>query len=129
MTRRSARFMVSAALASAMALLPGSGEAADQASEVAPPVRLQAVTVVDQNDSLIFHVKTAGPARYRTTFIERPYRVVVDLEDTIYAWRKAPLIVDRDPVRQVRGGQYRSDTARVVVELTRKVGYVIRTDD
>jgi type IV pilus assembly protein PilQ len=121
--------MLPAALTLAVAMLGRASEARDLVPEVAPPTRLQKVTVTKQNDTLVFHVKTAGPARYRTTFLEEPYRVVVDLEDTVYAWRKTPLAVDREPVREVRGAQYQGGVARVVVELTRKVGYVVRTDD
>ncbi|MGH7311567.1 MAG: type IV pilus secretin PilQ [Candidatus Rokuibacteriota bacterium] len=125
MTRRLAEGVVHAALAMAIVMF-----AADQAAPgVAPAPRLHDVTVVDQQDALIVRVKTAGPAKYRAELVDSPYRLVVDLEDTVYAWRKTPLIVGREPVRQVRGGQYQEDVARVVVELTRKVGYVVRADD
>ena len=122
--------MVHAALVVAMVLFPGVGTAADPgAPELAPAARLHDVTVVDQPNALLVRVKTVGPAKYRAELVESPYRLVIDLEDTVYAWRKTPLIVGREPVRQVRGGQYQGDVARVVVELTRKVGYVVRADD
>ncbi|HEU5304230.1 MAG TPA: AMIN domain-containing protein, partial [Gemmatimonadales bacterium] len=130
MTRRLPEGMVHAALVVAIVLFPGVGTAADPgAPGLAPAARLHDVTVVDQPDALLVRVKTAGPAKYRAELVDSPYRLVVDLEDTVYAWRKTPLIVGREPVRQVRGGQYQGDVARVVVELTRKVGYVVRADD
>jgi type IV pilus assembly protein PilQ len=122
--------MVHTALVVAMVLFPGVGIATDPgAPGLAPAARLHDVTVVDQPDALLVRVKTAGPAKYRAELVDSPYRLVVDLEDTVYAWRKTPLIVGLEPVRQVRGGQYQGDVARVVVELTRKVGYVVRADD
>jgi type IV pilus assembly protein PilQ len=127
MTRRLAEGIVYAAVAVAITLCPGEVGAA--APELAPAARLHDVTVENQKDSLLVRVKTAGPAKYRAELVESPYRLVIDLEDTVYAWRKTPLVVGRDPVRQVRGGQYQGDTARVVVELTHKVGYVVRADD
>ncbi|HET9492015.1 MAG TPA: type IV pilus secretin PilQ [Methylomirabilota bacterium] len=120
-----------AAVVMAMVLFPGVtlGAADLSAPRVAPAPRLHDVTVVDRQDAVLVRVKTAGPAKFRAELVESPYRLVVDLEDTIYAWRKTPLNVGREPVRRVRGGQYQEDVARVVVELTRKVGYVVRADD
>lgn len=119
------------ALMIVLTLLPSAvGAASEQdAPALGPAARLHQVSVVEQKDSLVVRVKTAGPAKYRAELVEAPYRLVVDLEDTVYAWRKTPLIVGRGPVRQVRGGQYQEDIARIVVELTRKVGYVVRADD
>src|SRR4029450_13885794 len=57
-----------------------------------------------------------------------PYRLVVDFNDTSYGWRKTPLSVDSDPLKQIRGSQYKRGVARVVVELTRNVGYAIREE-
>src|SRR5262245_61722859 len=127
MIRRLSQGMVHAAVAVAITLCPGKIGAATP--EIAPAARLHDVTVQTQKDSLLVRVKTAGPAKYRAELVESPYRLVIDLEDTVYAWRKTPLIVGREPVRQVRGAQYQGDTARVVVELTHKVGYVVRADD
>ncbi len=122
--------MVHAALLMALVLFPGAGTAAGPgAPELASAARLHDVTVVDQPDALLIRVKTAGPARYRAELVDSPYRLVIDLEDTVYAWRKTPLVVGREPVRQVRGAQYQEHVARVVVELTRKAGYVVRADD
>lgn len=92
------------------------------------PVTLSAVTVSTQADSVTIRIKTSGPVKYESDLIEGPDRVVLDLQDTTYAWRRTPLAVTAEPVRQVRGSQYRKDVARVVLELTRKVGYAIRED-
>src|SRR5207248_2244884 len=42
-----------------------------------------------------------------------------------FAWNRTAMKSDGDPVREVRGSQFRVGTARVVVELSRKVGYRI----
>jgi type IV pilus assembly protein PilQ len=92
-------------------------------------VRLSQVSVATQPDTVTVYVKTSGAAVYTAELIDSPDRLVIDFADTTYGWRKTPLKVASDPLRQVRGSQYRKDVARVVVELTRKVGYAIREDD
>jgi type IV pilus assembly protein PilQ len=105
--------------------------AASGAGAAAPDLtwaRLAEVTVKHQPDATVVHVKTAGAARYRAELIDSPDRLVLDLEDTVYGWRKTPLVVDRAPVKAIRGSQYRRGVARLVLEFTRKVGYAIRED-
>jgi type IV pilus assembly protein PilQ len=74
------------------------------------------------------HLKTSGRAKYQAEYLASPPRVVVDLEDTMFAWRRAAIQSATQPVRQIRGSQYRRGVARVVVELTGTSGYVIRED-
>src|SRR2546425_1030646 len=92
------------------------------------PARLSDVTVSPQPDSVTVFVKTSREAQYKADLVDSPSRLVIDLEDTVYAWRKTPLAVGKDPVKQVRGSQYRKGTARVVLDLTRSVGYAIREE-
>src|SRR5262245_26203655 len=80
---------------------------------------LKQVAVEHQPDATIVHITTSGAARYHAEFIDSPSRLVVDLEDTVYAWRKAPLTVTESPVKEIRGSQYRRGVARLVVEFTR----------
>lgn len=82
-----------------------------------------------QPDTVTVFVKTSGAAKYQAELIDSPARLVVDFEDTTYGWRKTPLAVSSGPLKQIRGSQYRKGVARVVVELTRPVGYAIREDD
>src|SRR5712691_11808557 len=89
---------------------------------------LKQVTVEHQPDATIVHITTSGAAKYHAEFMDSPSRLVVDLEDTVYAWRKTPLPVTEAPVKEIRGSQYRRGVARLVVEFTRKVGYAIRED-
>lgn len=111
----------------AVLLLVPAGAPADAQTQPSQ-ARVTAVTVSTQPDAVTVFIKTTGPVKYESDLIEGPDRVVVDLHETTYAWRRTPLPVTAEPLRQIRGSQYRKDVARVVVELTRKVGYAIRED-
>jgi type IV pilus assembly protein PilQ len=105
-----------------MLLVPMDGRAQTE------PARLNDVTVTPQADSVTVFVKTSREAQYKADLVDSPSRLVIDLEDTVYAWRKTPLAVGKDPVKQIRGSQFRQGTARVVLDLTRAVGYAIREE-
>src|SRR5437867_8051596 len=92
------------------------------------PARLNDVTVTPQADSVTVFVRTSREAQYKADLVDSPSRLVIDLEDTVYAWRKTPLAVGKDPIKQIRGSQFRQGTARVVLDLTRNVGYAIREE-
>ena len=115
------------AFAVAMLLLLPVGQPATAQSGQA--TRLSNIRVTTQEDTATIFVKTSAPPKYQADLIDSPTRLVIDFEDTEYAWRKTPLAVSPAPLKLVRGSQYKKDTARVVVEFTRKVGYAIREDD
>jgi type IV pilus assembly protein PilQ len=94
----------------------------------APGAQLRDVSVTTQPDSVTVVVKTTGEVKYQADLVDSPYRLVLDFDDTSYGWRKTPLAVEAEPVKQIRGSQYRRGVARVVLELTRKVGYAIREE-
>jgi type IV pilus assembly protein PilQ len=110
----------------ALLLLLPIGTVAD--AQTAPVTQLRDVTVSTQADSVTVIVKTTGDVKYQAELIDRPHRLVLDFDDTRYSWRKTPLAVGTEPLKQIRGSQYRRGVARVVVELTRKVGYAIREE-
>jgi type IV pilus secretin PilQ/predicted competence protein len=122
MTPRLGHLTVLTALTLVLSLLPRDGSADEK---LGARTQLRNVTVTEQRGSTFVHISTVGAAKYHAQFIESPYRLVVDLEDTVYAWRKTPLIVDRDPVKQLRGSQYRPGVARIVLEFTQKAGYAV----
>ena len=126
MTKRRAGIVRRAvAVALLLLLLPVSpGAIAQQAAGV----ELRDVTVNAQPDSVTVLVKTSGEPKYQAELMDHPYRLVVDFDDTSYGWRKTPLSVDAEPLKQIRGSQYKRGVARVVVELTRSVGYAIREE-
>jgi type IV pilus secretin PilQ/predicted competence protein len=114
------------AMAVVMLLLP-IGAVVDAQSPAG--VELRDVSVTTQPDSVTILVKTTGEVKYQAELVDTPYRLVLDFSDTSYGWRKTPLAVEAEPLRQIRGSQYRRGIARVVLELTRKVGYAIREEN
>jgi type IV pilus assembly protein PilQ len=110
----------------ALLLLVPFGAVAD--AQTAPTTELRDVTVSTQPDAVTIVVKTTGEVKYQAELMDRPHRLVLDFDDTSYSWRKTPLAVGTEPLKQIRGSQYRRGVARVVVELTRKVGYAIREE-
>jgi type IV pilus assembly protein PilQ len=110
----------------ALVLLLTTGAVAG--AQTAPEVRLQDVSVTTQPDSVTIIVKTSGEAKYQAELMDRPTRLVLDFENTTYAWRKTPLTIGPEPLKQIRGSQYRKSVTRLVIELTRKVGYAIREE-
>ena len=118
--------LVRRAFAVAWLLLLLIGAVADAQS--APGIELRDVTVTTQPDSVTILVKTTGEVKYQAELMDRPYRLVLDFDDTSYGWRKTPLAVQAEPLKQIRGSQYRRGVARVVLDLTRKVGYAIREE-
>jgi type IV pilus assembly protein PilQ len=107
-------------------LLPVSDAAVAQTGQA---VKLSDVSVTTQEDTATIFVKTSALPKYRAELIDTPTRLILDFEETEYAWRKTPLALTQAPLKQIRGSQYKKDTARVVIEFTRKVGYAIREDD
>src|SRR5947209_7404355 len=126
-TQRRSGQWVTAGLLALLIALPARTPAEEP--KLASATELKKVAVEHQPDVTIVHITTSGAAKYHAEFMDSPSRLVVDLEDTVYAWRKAPLPVTEAPVKQIRGAQYRKGIARLVIEFTRKVGYAIREDE
>src|SRR5262245_26232974 len=116
------------ALVICLLMFPVAAMAEDAKAPDGARTQLSDVKVTEQSESTHVHIKTSGAAKYHAEFMDSPWRLVVDLEDTVYAWRKTPLPVGTEAVKQIRGSQYRKGVSRVVVEFTRKVGYAIRED-
>src|SRR3989304_10185057 len=71
------------------------------------PGRLSDVTVSSQSDAVTVFVKTSREPKYSAELIDEPVRLVVDLADTVYGWRKTPLAVGVGPLKQIRGSPWR----------------------
>jgi hypothetical protein len=118
-----ARGNVARLLASAVfCLLAGLGL---PTTSVAVEFELTAVAVESQDDALTVRLQTSRPPKYSVTSLGSPARIVIDLEGARNAWR-GPLTTNPEPIREVRGSQWKPDAARVVVELSRPVGYSIQ---
>jgi AMIN domain len=118
-----ARGNVARLLASAVfCLLAGLGL---PTTSIAVEFELTAVAVESQDDALTVRLQTSRPPKYSVTSLGSPARIVIDLEGARNAWR-GPLTTNPEPIREVRGSQWKPDAARVVVELSRPVGYSIQ---
>ncbi|MBI2202408.1 MAG: AMIN domain-containing protein, partial [Candidatus Rokubacteria bacterium] len=82
--------------------------------------------VTTKPDVTTIHLKTSGRPKYQADLIDTPPRVVIDLEETAFAWRPVRHELAGTPVRQIRGSQFRKGIARVVVELTGPTSYAVR---
>jgi type IV pilus assembly protein PilQ len=91
-------------------------------------VQVTSMSVERVADGVTVRIKTSGQAKYQSSFIDSPNRLVIDLPGATYAWSKTTLNSETEPVRQVRASQWKGSVARVVIELTRKVGYRIDAD-
>jgi type IV pilus assembly protein PilQ len=118
--RRNARFVTLLVLPGLWA--PGIGVA----QTVDPPVRVKDVSVDRVDKGLAVRIKTSGPAPYHAILIDSPTRLVIDVEGATSRWqRRMPLAQGFDPIREVRGSQWKPGISRVVVELTRAVGFCV----
>jgi type IV pilus secretin PilQ/predicted competence protein len=89
------------------------------------PAQLKGVSIERQAEGVTVTVKTTARVVYEAKLIDSPIRVVIDMTGTTYALSKARWAAGMDPVKEVRGSQWKRGIARIVVELTRKVGYRI----
>ena len=98
----------------------GSSQTAD------PPVQLRDVSIDRTSEGASVTVKTSGPAQYEAKLIDSPTRLVIDVSGATYGSAKSRWTSGVDPVKEVRGSQWRKGIARIVVEMTRSdVGYRI----
>src|SRR4029450_8006121 len=91
-------------------------------------MQLKDVQVEQQSDSVTVKLWTTGTPNYSASLIDTPTRLVIDLTVTTYTWDKSRVNPDVAPIREIRGSQWKVRTARIVLELTRKVGYRIEHD-
>lgn len=106
-----------------LALLMLLGPALPAAAQSA--VQLKNVQVESKSEGVTIKIATTGTPSYSASLIDTPNRLVIDLTGAAYAWDKTRLNPDVAPIKEIRGSQWKVGTARVVVELTRKVGYRI----
>ena len=115
--------MTRKAMALTIALLMLLGSALPAAAQNA--VQLKNVKVESRTDGVTIKIATTGTPSYSASLIDTPNRLVIDVTGAAYAWDKTRLNPDVAPIKEIRGSQWKVGTARVVVELTRKVGYRI----
>src|ERR1700730_14666197 len=90
------------------------------------PVQLKDVSIDRASAGASVTVKTSGPAQYEAKLIDTPTRLVIDVSGATYSSAKSRWTSGVDPVKEVRGSQFRKGIARIVVEMSRNdVGYHI----
>jgi hypothetical protein len=104
----------------AVALVTGAG-----AQE---PAALTDATVVEREGFVEVWVRLTRPSRYQAELMDSPQRLVLDFDDTAYRWSIKPVPVGPEPVRELRGSQFKRGVARLVVELRRPAAYTIERD-
>jgi AMIN domain len=98
-------------------------------AQVTPaPVELTDATVVEHERAVEVWVRLTRETRYQSELMDGPDRLVLDFEDTAYRWTKVAVPVVADPVRGLRGSQFRKGMARLVIEFQHKVAYTIESD-
>ncbi len=102
----------------------GSSQTTDAPAQL--PVQLNDVSIERAFDGAAVTVKTSGPTQYDAKLIDSPTRLVIDLSGATYSSSKSRWMSSVDPIKEVRGSQWRKGVARVVVEMNRNdVGYRI----
>jgi hypothetical protein len=89
---------------------------------------LTEATIVEQDAAVEVWVRLTRPTRYQGELMDSPWRLVLDFEETAYRWSARPTPVGTEPVRELRGSQFRKGVARLVIELRQKVAYTIEED-
>src|SRR5690348_16603058 len=83
------------------------------------PVQLKDVSIDRASAGASVTVKTSGPAQYEAKLIDTPTRLVIDVSGATYSSAKSRWTSGVDPVKEVRGSQFRKGIARIVVEMSR----------
>ncbi|MGH7385058.1 MAG: AMIN domain-containing protein, partial [Candidatus Rokuibacteriota bacterium] len=102
-----------------------AGAAVGLAGAASTLVEVKDVRIDRSADGLTVTVRATGSVPYEARTLGSPARLVIDLEGAHYAAPNARWASRVDPIREVRGSQWKPGVARIVVELIRKVGYRI----
>jgi hypothetical protein len=111
--------------ASTAVLLAVGPLVAPVAAQRGDPASVTDVTVENQSGVATVSIKTLGAPPYQATSLDHPDRLLIDFQGAEYAWRRSPLTVAGDPIKEIRGSQYKKGVARLVLELTRTSDYQI----
>lgn len=112
-----------------LVVLAGAGVGLPFTREAHALAEVKDVSIDRGADGMTVTVRMTGSAPYEARTIESPTRLVIDLQGATYASARSRWTSGGDPIREVRGSQWKAGVARVVVELSRKVGYRIDGTD
>src|SRR5262245_8940694 len=101
-----------------LTLFVGGAGLARAADPLAGPLELKDVKIEQRGTALAVTLATTAPPRYEATLLDSPVRLVIDVNGAFTAarsrWTTLP-----EPVVEMRGSQFKPDTARLVLELDR----------
>jgi type IV pilus secretin PilQ/predicted competence protein len=86
---------------------------------------LRKIDTAGKGDAMEVLIATNGDASYSAFKLENPARVVIDLPGIKNKLTKNTVEVGDSLVKRVRGGQFKSDVARVVIELSQTTNFNI----
>ena len=92
------------------------------------PAALTDAIVVEREGAVEVWIRLTHPARFHADVLEQPPRLVLDFDDTVYRWTGTAVPSTREPVRELRGSQFKKGVARLVVELRRPASHTIEQD-
>jgi len=106
-----------------------AGAGVGLAREAHALVEVKDVSIDRGADGMTVTVKMTGSAPYEFRTLDSPTRLVIDFQGATYTSARSRWTPGVDPIREVRGSQWKVGFARVVVELIRKVDYRINRTD
>src|SRR5260370_14358412 len=86
---------------------------------------LKKIETAGKGDTMEVVIATNGDASYSAFKLENPARVVIDLPGIKNKITKNSIDVGDSLVKRVRGGQFKDDVARVVIELSQTTNFNI----
>jgi type IV pilus assembly protein PilQ len=86
---------------------------------------LKKIETAGKGDAMEVLIATNGDASYSAFKLENPARIVIDLPGIKNKLTKNSIDVSDALVKRVRGGQFKSDVARVVIELSQTTNFNI----
>lgn len=92
-------------------------------------VSVREVSVARDGDAVAVRVTTSGRPRWRTQALADPFRVVVDLDGATYRLPETPTTALVEPVREIRGSQFRKGVVRVVIVLEGRADFSVEPDE
>ena len=116
----------------ATSAMPGSGVLAQTpqpSSATAPLSVISSVAVTPTPETPSVRVQGQGALEVRALRMQNPERLVLDFSGTRLAVGKTVIPAMVGPVQTVRLGQFRPDTARVVIDLVAATPYRILRED
>jgi hypothetical protein len=89
--------------------------------------KLLDVRVVPTDELVLVELRTEGAPAYRTSVLERPPRLVLDLAATRYKWSGRVGAALPVPITDIRGSQWKPLVSRLVVELAKPTKFRVHT--